>query len=180
VRRSEAGAHPGPGGIGTLILGGGVPKNFNLQPEPMLGQVLGFEGVPGSLFDIQITTAPVTDGSLSACPPAEAVTWGKVDKDQYRSTCVSVPGDYTMMMPFLAKALLQKRARFERWAERMGMDALIAKHPAAKGYLRDRVGYRLFDRRDELIASLLDEVRGRAANLQDEIDYPLAPLDDAR
>ncbi len=64
------------GAIGTLILGGGVPKNFNLQPEPTLSQILGFEDVPGFLYDIQITTAPVTDGSLSSCPPAEAVTWG--------------------------------------------------------------------------------------------------------
>src|SRR5271154_2018008 len=27
--------------LATLILGGGVPKNYNLQPEPALGQVLG-------------------------------------------------------------------------------------------------------------------------------------------
>ena len=163
--------------IGTLILGGGVPKNFNLQPEPTLGQVLGFEEVPGYLYDIQITTAPVTDGSLSSCPPAEAVTWGKVDKDQYRSTCVSVPADYTMVMPFLAKALLVKRARFERWAERMGRDELVAKHPAAAGYLRDRDGYRLMDHRQELIDSLLAEVKERAPAMLEDLNYPLAPLD---
>jgi deoxyhypusine synthase len=163
--------------IGTLILGGGVPKNFNLQPEPMLGQVLGFDGVPGYLFDIQITTAPVTDGSLSACPPSEAVTWGKVDKDAYRSTCVSVPADYTMVMPFLAKALLEKRARFARWAERMGLEELCAKHPAARGYLRDAAGYRLMDRRDELVADLLGEVKARSKAMLAEEPYPLAPLD---
>ena len=39
TRESDAGA------IGTLVLGGGVPKNFNLQPEPTLGQILGFEGM---------------------------------------------------------------------------------------------------------------------------------------
>src|SRR6266478_3831123 len=71
-------------GIATLILGGGVPKNFNLQPEPALGQVLGLPDVRGYNFDVQIVTAPVTDGSLSSCPPAEAVTWGKVDKDTYQ------------------------------------------------------------------------------------------------
>ena len=171
TERSEAGA------IGTLILGGGVPKNFNLQPEPTLGQVLGFEDVPGYLYDIQITTAPVTDGSLSSCPPAEAVTWGKVDKDEYRSTCVSVPADYTMVMPFLAKALLDKRARFERWAERMGREALFAEHPAARGYLREADGYRLMDRRGDLIDALLEEVRGRATAMTEELDYPLAPLE---
>jgi deoxyhypusine synthase len=162
--------------IGTLILGGGVPKNFNLQPEPMLGQVLGFEGVPGYLFDIQITTAPVTDGSLSSCPPAEAVTWGKVDKNEYRSTCVSVPADYSMVMPFLAKALLEKRARFQRWAERMGAAQLYKKHPAARGYLREAAGYRLMDRRAELLAELFAEVRARLPKMQSEAPYPLAPL----
>ncbi len=168
TRDTEAGA------LGTLILGGGVPKNFNLQPEPTLSQILGFEDVPGYLYDIQITTAPLSDGSLSSCPPAEAVTWGKVDKDSYRSTCVSLSADYSTVMPFLARALLEKRARFERWAERMGMDALVAKHPAARGYLRDKEGYRLMERREELCDKLLDEIRGRA---RDTSDYPLAPLD---
>ena len=51
--------------LGTVILGGGVPKNYNLQPEPALGQVLGLPNVRGYLFDVQIVTAPVTDGSLS-------------------------------------------------------------------------------------------------------------------
>jgi deoxyhypusine synthase len=144
--------------LGTLILGGGVPKNFNLQPEPALSQILGLEDIAGYLYDIQITTAPITDGSLSSCPPAEAVTWGKVDEKHYRSTCESMQADYSVVMPFLAKALLEKRARFERWAEKMGRDALFAKHPQARGYLRDREGYRLYDRREELMKKLLDEV----------------------
>jgi hypothetical protein len=58
-----------------------------------------------------------------------------------------------------AKALLSKRARFERWAEKMGREALFAKHPAARGYLRDPKGYRLYDRRDDLVAKLLLEVK---------------------
>ncbi len=44
--------------LGTLILGGGVPKNYNLQPEPALGQVLGLPNVRGYHFDVQIVTAP--------------------------------------------------------------------------------------------------------------------------
>jgi len=163
------------GAIGTLILGGGVPKNFNLQPEPTLSQILGLAGVPGYLYDIQITTAPIHDGSLSSCPPAEAVTWGKVDKDAYTSTCVSLQADYTMVMPFLAKALLEKRARFERWQERMGAKALFAKHPAAKGYLRPQEGYRLMDRREELVQALLEELRGMQKQLRAGLDYELAP-----
>ena len=171
--------HPA-GAIGTLILGGGVPKNFNLQPEPTLSQILGFEDVPGYLYDIQITTAPVSDGSLSSCPPAEAVTWGKVDKDEYRSTCVSLLADYTTVMPFLAKGLLDKRARYERWAQRMGAEALFAKHPEARGYLRERAGYRLLDQREELTRTLLEELRGREKRLRTDLDYPLAPLDPAQ
>ena len=144
--------------LGTLILGGGVPKNFNLQPEPALSQIFGLADISGYLYDIQITTAPVTDGSLSSCPPAEAVTWGKVDEEHYRSTCESMQADYSVVMPILVKALLEKRARFERWAEKMGRKALFEKHPAARGYLRDPAGYRLFDRREELVDKLLLEI----------------------
>ncbi len=169
LRKSETGA------LGTLILGGGVPKNFNLQPEPALSQILGLEEIAGYLYDIQLTTAPVTDGSLSSCPPSEAVTWGKVDKDAYRSTCESFQCDYTIVMPILTKALLDKRARYERWAERMGRDALFAKHPEARGYLRDRAGYRLYDQRDQLLADLRAELPPAPAD-----DYPLAPLPESK
>ena len=87
------------------------------------------------------------------------MTWGKVDEKHYRSTCESMQADYSVVMPFLAKALLEKRARFERWAEKMGREALFAKHPEARGYLRDPKGYRLYDRREELVKKLLDEVK---------------------
>ncbi|HTF87475.1 MAG TPA: deoxyhypusine synthase family protein [Planctomycetota bacterium] len=162
--------------LGTLILGGGVPKNFNLQPEPALSQVLGLEDIQGYLYDVQLTTAPITDGSLSSCPPAEAVTWGKVDKDHYKSTCESMQVDYSIVMPLITKALLDKRARFALWAERMGREELFLKHPEARGYLRDTAGYRLFDKREELVAKLMSEVRRRAPALRKESHYPLAPL----
>ncbi len=100
--------------LGTVILGGGVPKNYNLQPEPALGQVLGIPNVRGYNFDVQIVTAPVTDGSLSSCPPAEAVTWGKVDKDTYQQATESMQADYSTLMPFLVKALLENRKRGTR------------------------------------------------------------------
>src|SRR5581483_4956505 len=109
--------------LATLILGGGVPKNYNLQPEPALGQVLGIPDVRGYMFDVQIVTAPITDGSLSSCPPAEAVTWGKVDRDSYQQTTESMQADYSMVMPFVVKALLENRERYARWAEKMGEEA---------------------------------------------------------
>ncbi len=154
--------------LGTLILGGGVPKNYNLQPEPALGQVFGFEGIHGYLYDVQITTAPVTDGSLSSCPPAEAVTWGKVDKDHYKQTTESFHCDYSVVMPILAKALLDKRARLARLRTELGETVLLERHPEARGYLRDEAGFRLYDRRDALLATLLDKVRANADRLREE------------
>src|SRR2546421_9109179 len=115
--------------LATVILGGGVPKNFNLQPEPALGQVLGLPNVRGYDFDVQIVTAPVTDGSLSACPPAEAVTWGKVDKDTYLQTTESMHSDYSIVMPFLVKALLDNRARYERMLAQDGEESVFAREP---------------------------------------------------
>lgn len=160
--------------LGTVILGGGVPKNFNLQPEPALGQVLGLPDVRGYLFDVQIVTAPVTDGSLSSCPPAEAVTWGKVDKDTYLQTTESMQADYSTVMPFLVKALLDKRARYETLAKEMGAEVLFAQDAKARGYLRPRAGYRLFEQREELCRRLAEGVRDNAEWLRATLDYPLA------
>jgi deoxyhypusine synthase len=102
------------------------------------------------------------------------VTWGKVDKRVYRKTTESLQCDYSIVMPFLVKALLEKRARLQRWAERMGERALFAKHPAARGYLRPSEGYRLFERREELIDKLLARVKKESARLRRESRYPLA------
>ncbi|HIG87669.1 MAG TPA: hypothetical protein EYQ25_11545 [Planctomycetes bacterium] len=156
-------------GLGTLVLGGGVPKNFNLQPEPALSQILGFEEVSGYLYDIQITSAPVTDGSLSSCPPAEAVTWGKVDKELYTATTESLQADYSMVMPIIAKALLDKRARLEALQEELGAEELAQRHPEAPGFLRNRDGYRLMDQRAELLEDLQQELKLRSAGLLKEL-----------
>jgi deoxyhypusine synthase len=151
--------------LATLILGGGVPKNYNLQPEPALGQILGIPDVRGYHFDVQIVTAPVTDGSLSSCPPAEAVTWGKVDKDTYLKTTESMQGDYSSLMPFLVKALLDNRSRYEQG---------LQEGEGKLGYLRPREGYRLFEKRDELVDRLTEDVRNNKDWLLDTISYPLA------
>ncbi len=135
-------------GIATLILGGGVPKNFNLQPEPALGQVLGLPNVRGYEFDVQITTAPVTDGSLSSCLPAEAVTWGKVDKDTYLQSTESLPADYSMMMPFVVKALMEKHG---------------AREP-----------HRLYEHRERLVETLRKAVKENGDWLLDSVKYAVA------
>ena len=159
--------------LATVILGGGVPKNYNLQPEPALGQVLGLPDVRGYQFDVQIVTAPVTDGSLSSCPPAEAVTWGKVDKDTYLQTTESMQSDYTLVMPFLVKALLENRARYAAMVAAEGEAAVFAREPKARGYLRDTAGYRLFAERDRLTAALTADVRANREWLEQSLRYPL-------
>ncbi len=163
-----------PYALGAVILGGGVPKNYNLQPEPALGQVLGLPNVRGYHFDVQIVTAPVTDGSLSSCPPAEAVTWGKVDKESYTKTTESMQADYSAVMPFLVKALLDNRTRYEQQAERIGEQALLEREPKARGYLRPRQGYRLFENREELCRRLTADVKQNRDWLLESVAYPLA------
>lgn len=159
--------------LATLILGGGVPKNFNLQPEPALGQILGLENVRGYEFDVQIVTAPVTDGSLSSCPPAEAVTWGKVDKDTYQQSTESMQADYSTVMPFIVKALLDNRKRYEQLASEIGEEKLFEKEPHARGYLRAKEGYRLFEKRNQLTDVLKQEVKKNSEWLSESLHYPL-------
>ena len=158
--------------LGTLMLGGGVPKNYNLQPEPALGQILGLPNVRGYNFDVQIVTAPVTDGSLSSCPPSEAVTWGKVDKDTYTEATESMQADYSMLMPFLVRALLDNRKRYETLAASLPPEELARQHPAAAGYLRAPQGYRLFEQREELCRRLTDDVRANREWLLESLRYP--------
>jgi deoxyhypusine synthase len=160
--------------LATVILGGGVPKNYNLQPEPALGQVLGLPNVRGYQFDVQIVTAPVTDGSLSSCPPAEAVTWGKVDKDTYLQTTESMQADYSVIMPFLVKALLDNRLKYERMVDADGEAVVFAREPKARGYLRPPGGYRLFESRGELCGRLNADVRQNRDWLLETLRYPLA------
>ena len=160
--------------LGTVILGGGVPKNYNLQPEPALGQILGLANVRGYNYDVQIVTAPVTDGSLSSCLPAEAVTWGKVDKDTYRQSTESMQSDYSIVMPFLVKALLENRQRYSEESARVGEEELFRREPKARGYLRTPEGYRLFTHREQLSARLLEDVRNNKEWLLETLSYPLA------
>jgi deoxyhypusine synthase len=94
--------------IAVLILGGGVPKNYSLQPEPALSQIFFLKNIRGYDYDAQIVSSPVTDGSLSSCEPAEAVSWGKVNPDTYTTQTVSMQGDYSSYMPFVVRALVGK------------------------------------------------------------------------
>src|SRR2546423_9480373 len=69
------------GRSGVFILGGGSPKNFLLQTEPQIQEVLGIDE-RGHDYFLQVTDARPDTGGLSGATPGEAVSWGKVDPDR--------------------------------------------------------------------------------------------------
>jgi deoxyhypusine synthase len=102
------------------------------------------------------------------------VTWGKVDKDTYQQATESMQADYSTLMPFIVKALLENRARYEQQAKEIGSEALFTKEPQAKGYLRPKEGYRLFSKRAELVTRLDKDVSANRDWLMDSIHYLVA------
>jgi deoxyhypusine synthase len=100
-------AKQGSGKSGVLIIGGGRPKNFVLQTEPQIQEVLGIEE-RGHDYYLQITDARVDTGGLSGATPAEAVSWGKVDPDQLPDAVVCYL-DSTIGLPLLTAYSLAKR-----------------------------------------------------------------------
>jgi deoxyhypusine synthase len=68
-----------------------------------------------------------------------------------------------MVMPFLVKALLDNRKRYEARAGEIGEEQLFASEPKAKGYLRPKEGYRLFEHRERLCQTLLEDVKANRA-----------------
>lgn len=83
----------------VLILGGGSPKNFILQTEPQIQEVLGLEE-SGHDYFLQVTDARPDTGGLSGATPQEAMTWGKVDPEQLPDT-VTCYVDSTVVLPLL-------------------------------------------------------------------------------
>jgi len=88
------------GASAVIILGGGSPKNFILQTEPQLQEVLGLE-VNGHDYFAQITDARPDTGGLSGATPGEAVSWGKVDPKTLPDSVVCY-GDSTIIFPLVA------------------------------------------------------------------------------
>ncbi len=114
-----------------FILGGGSPKNFALQTEPQIQEVLGIDE-RGHDYFLQITDARPDTGGLSGATPGEAVSWGKVDPDRLPDAVVCYL-DSTVALPIITAYAL-------------------AKH-------RPRPPRRLYDRREEFMQLLLKEYR---------------------
>lgn len=88
----------------AIIWGGGAPKNFLLQTEPQLQEILGFQ-ITGHDYFAQVTDARPDTGGLSGATPSEAVTWNKIDPAMLPKAVVCYT-DSTIAMP-LTVAYLQ-------------------------------------------------------------------------
>jgi deoxyhypusine synthase len=117
------------GASAVWILGGGSPKNFILQTEPQIQEVLGIQE-KGHDYFLQVTDARPDTGGLSGATPAEAVSWGKVDPDKLPDTVVCYV-DATIALPLLTAYALENAP--------------------------PRAPKRLYDRRADLIARLKAE-----------------------
>jgi deoxyhypusine synthase len=88
------------------ILGGGSPKNFMLQTEPQIQEVMGI-AEKGHDYFLQVTDARPDTGGLSGATPAEAVSWGKVDPDKLPDSVVCY-ADSTIVLPLLSAYVLTR------------------------------------------------------------------------
>jgi deoxyhypusine synthase len=93
------------GKTGVLLIGGGSPKNFLLQTEPQIQEVLMIPEA-GQDYDINITDARPDTGGLSGAPPSEAASWGKIDPTKLEET-VTAYVDVTVAFPLLAAYVIQ-------------------------------------------------------------------------
>jgi len=123
------------GRSGVFILGGGSPKNFMLQTEPQIQEVLGL-AEKGHDYYVQITDARPDTGGLSGATPSEGVTWGKVDPEALPDTVVCYL-DSTVALPLITAYALANHA--------------------------PRQPRRLYDRREEMLAALSDVYRQKLA-----------------
>ncbi len=103
------GAKRGGGKSAIMIMGGGSPKNFALQTEPQIQEVLGIDE-KGHDFFLQVTDARPDTGGLSGATPAEAVSWGKIDPDRLPDAVVCYL-DSTIALPLMTSYALAKRKK---------------------------------------------------------------------
>jgi len=90
----------------AFLVGGGSPKNFLLQTEPQIQEVLLIREVGHDYF-FQITDARPDTGGLSGATPHEAVSWGKVDPNMLPDAIVCYL-DSTVALPLITHYALAK------------------------------------------------------------------------
>src|SRR3989440_8430113 len=148
VLAGKRGAIHGRGDKGTkhggrsavFILGGGSPKNFMLQTEPQIQEVLGIDE-RGHDYFLQVTDARPDTGGLSGATPGEAVSWGKVDPDRLPDAVVCYV-DSTIALPIITAYAMARHAprplkrlyeRRERMLNRLKEEhaRAVANEPAA-------------------------------------------------
>ena len=108
----------------VVVLGGGSPKNFILQTEPQIQEVMGIEE-RGHDYFLQCTDARPDTGGLSGATPAEAVSWGKIDPDNLRD-CVVCYVDSTIALPLITAYALSRHAPRKRKRLYDSRDAMLA------------------------------------------------------
>jgi len=89
---------------GVIHLGGGSPKNFYLQTQPTLHQILYDEHGGGHDYFIQLTTDAPHWGGLSGATPSEARSWGKIQDATINNVVVYSCASITF--PLLAQYVL--------------------------------------------------------------------------
>ena len=118
----------------VFILGGGSPKNFMLQTEPQIQEVLGIDE-RGHDYFLQVTDARPDTGGLSGATPGEAVSWGKVDPDRLPDAVVCYV-DSTVALPLITAYALarheprQPKRLYERRQE--SMELLLREYKKSK------------------------------------------------
>lgn len=108
------------GKSGVVLWGGGSPKNFMLQTEPQIQEVLRINEY-GQDYFIQVTDARPDTGGLSGATPSEAVSWGKVDPTKLPGAVVCYT-DSTIAMPIFTHYALAKHKprRLKRLYDKRG------------------------------------------------------------
>src|SRR5713226_2728720 len=118
----------------VFILGGGSPKNFLLQTEPQIQEVLGIDE-RGHDYFLQVTDARPDTGGLSGATAGEAVSWGKVDPDRLPDAVVCYL-DSTVALPIITAYALAKHAprKPKRLYDRRGefMDLLLSEYKRSR------------------------------------------------
>ncbi|HEX8559284.1 MAG TPA: deoxyhypusine synthase [Pyrinomonadaceae bacterium] len=114
----------------VFILGGGSPKNFMLQTEPQIQEVLGIDE-RGHDYFLQVTDARPDTGGLSGATPGEAVSWGKVDPERLPDAVVCYV-DSTVALPVITSYALARHEprELKRLYDRRGelMELLLAEY----------------------------------------------------